>query len=222
MTSADWIKAGAPIVSVFLTLIGGWLIGQRVSDRWERRKRQRELDLAALAGLHTSYGEFYAVWKDWNAHVRAQGAQAPPTTRWELLARATTAEGSIEALLVKVVTERKLTPEQVDALGALRQSYRGLRFAIAGGRELAWHYSAHPDYTAFKGLQTLIAGLLTDAPRQRPTTGEAARNLARATANEYEHAWPDVAVQAGVYFPDGRTATELTRPLLRERQRPLA
>ncbi len=51
MNAVDWARAVAPIVGVVLTLAGGWLIGQRVSDRWERTKKQRELDLAALASL---------------------------------------------------------------------------------------------------------------------------------------------------------------------------
>ena len=77
-----------PVIGAILTLAGGWLIGQRVSDRWERMKKQRELDLAALANLYGAYGEFYAVWKAWNS-LAAGRLSAPADARWVLLERAT-------------------------------------------------------------------------------------------------------------------------------------
>ena len=206
-----------PVIGAILTLAGGWLIGQRVSDRWERMKKQRELDLAALANLYGAYGEFYAVWKAWNSLAAAR-LSAPADARWVLLERATAAEGAIEAILIKIATERILTSAQVEALGALRQSYRGLRYAIQDDKPLAWDYSAHPDYTAFKGLQTHIAGLLTQNQGDRPTSCLAARNFARATANVYEQTWPDMAIKSNVYYPDGKDATDLNRPLLRDWQ----
>jgi hypothetical protein len=212
---------GSEQVAALATLLGGWLIGQRVSDHWERKKKQRELDLAALVQLYGSYGEFYAVWKAWNAHCSTggPGLAAPADVRWQLLARATTAEGIVEALLVKIVTERVLTDAQVDALGALRQAYKGLRHAVTRAERIAWHSSKHPDYTAFKGLQTMVAGLLTAGPsaRRRPDPALAARTFARVTANVYEQTWPDVAVAARVFYPDGKEPTELTCPLLRSR-----
>jgi len=41
--------------------------------------------------------------------------------------------------------------------------------------------------------------------------------FARVTANVYEQTWPDVAVAARVFYPDGKEPTELTCPLLRSR-----
>ncbi|NEK59910.1 hypothetical protein GCU56_18810 [Geodermatophilus sabuli] len=201
----EWIRAFTPVAAVLITLVGGWLVGQRVSDRWERTKKQRELDLASLADLYRAYGEFYAIWKTWNAHCSKEGADpsAPADLPWVLLGRATAAEGTIEALLVKVTTERILTDSQVDALAALRQSYRVLRSAIRHGRQLNWGYSAHPQYTALKGLQTYVARLLAESPGSHPEAGLAARQFARTTANSYEQRWPQVAAEIGVFFPDG-------------------
>jgi hypothetical protein len=78
---------------------------------------------------------------------------------------------------------------------------------------LPWSSSAHPDYVAFKGLQTLVAELLTRSSGARPAATDAARNFARVTSNEFEQTWPDVAVDACVYYPDGRDPTDLNRPL---------
>lgn len=218
MTRSNWISLTTPVVTALLTLLAGWLIGQRITDRWERARKQRELDLSALGDLYHSYGEFYAVWKAWTRYCDSQDDRfSKPDTSWELLLRATAAEASVEALLTKIVTERDLTPAEIDALGALRQAYHGLRHAIRQGKALPWHYSAHPDYTAFKGLQTRVAGILTQSSGSRPTPAVAARNFARVTANIYEQTWPDVAVKIGVYYPDGKDASNLNRPLRRLR-----
>jgi hypothetical protein len=214
VTVANWVSGITPIVAVLITLIAGWLIGQRVTDRWEQARKWRKLDLSALEELYRCYGEFYAVWKAWNSYSDANHpSDAPSDTPWELLLRAAAAEGSVEALLAKIVTERKLNPKEIDALGSLRQAYRGLRHAIRRGKPLAWSRSANPDYTAFKGLQTLVAELLTRSSEKRPATAEAARNFARVTSNEYEQMFTDIAVKAGVFFPDGHDATALNQPL---------
>jgi hypothetical protein len=220
VTTSNWISLVTPIITVLVTLLAGWLIGQRITDRWERARKQRELDLtdrwerarkqreldlSALGELYRSYGEFYAVWKLWNRYRESKGDRfAKPDIPWELLLRATAAEAGIEALLVKIVTERELAPDEIDALGALRQSYHGLRDVIGQGEGLGWHSSANREYTAFKGLQTRVAGILTRSSGSRPTPAVAAQNLALVTANIYEHTWLDVAVRIGVYYPDGK------------------
>jgi hypothetical protein len=77
--------------------------------------------------------------------------------RLSLLDRCCTAEGQMEALLMKVASERKLTKEQRDDLGLFRQGYRQLRRSIVHEKLLAWTSSDHPEYLAFKsGCQTLI------------------------------------------------------------------
>ncbi len=80
-------------------------------------------------------------------------------------------------------------------LGALRQSYRALRYAITQNTPLAWNFSAHRDYTAFKVLQTRVAAMVAQGQAPRPTPADAARNFAKATANKYEQDWPGVAVR---------------------------
>lgn len=214
MTDSDWVNGLAPIAAVLITLAAGWLISQRVTDRWEQMRKRRELDLAALDELYSCYGEFYAVWKLWNGYCNKQNpTPGPPDATWNLLIRATAAEGKVEALLTKIATERVLDEPQIFALGALRQAYHELRHAIRLGKQLPWSRSSHQDYVAFKGLQTLVAGLLTGSSGTRPSSAQAARNFARLTSNGFEQTWPDVAVKGGVYYPDGRDPIDLDRPL---------
>ena len=217
MNRADWIAIITPIITAVVTLLAGWFIGQRVTDRWERARKQRELDLSTLGELYKSYGEFYAIWKAWNRYCDPRFSRlSNPEIPWELLLRATAAEASVEAMLAKIVTERQLARADVDALGALRQAYHGPRRSIRQDKALPWDKSAHQDYTAFKGLQTRVAGVLTEGAKHRPAPAAAARNFALVTANTYEYTWPDIAVAIGVYYPDGEDATDLKRPLRRQ------
>src|SRR5689334_1916573 len=91
----------APAALVLASLCLVWFIAYRVSDHWEHRRFRRQLDLASLETFYRLYGEFFAIWKLWDAALRyptcvpSQGDH-----RRELLLRATAAEGSLEALLV--------------------------------------------------------------------------------------------------------------------------
>jgi hypothetical protein len=58
------------------------LIGQRLSAKWAERQKKREHELALANTFYSSYGEFCAVWKDWNRTLRegesSPGAQKRP------------------------------------------------------------------------------------------------------------------------------------------------
>ena len=220
VTETQWISAGSPIVAVAITFACRWLIGQRVTDRWNQAQKRRELDFTALGDLYKSYGEFYAVWKAWSAYFEAADwSLASSDTLKGLLLRATAAEGSVEALLTKITTERELSDAEIDVLGSLRQAYHELRKAIVRGEPLPWHYSAHSDYAAFKGLQIYVANMLTQrTSSRRPAPPVAARDFTKITSNKYEWTFPQAAVQNEVYFLDGSKATGLDRPVLKKRQ----
>jgi hypothetical protein len=219
VTEAQWFSTASPIVAVIITLVLGWLIGQRVTDRWNRAQKRRELDLTALGDLYESYGEFYAVWKAWSAFFEAaERSYASSDTLKDLLLRATAAEGKVEALLTKIATERDLSQAEIEVLGSLRQAYHELRKAVVRGEPLPWSYSAHSDYAAFKGLQVYVAQMLTRTTSSRPpATALAARNFTKITSNIYEWTFPEAAVSNEVYYLDGDDATGLKRPLGKRR-----
>jgi putative (di)nucleoside polyphosphate hydrolase len=76
----------------------------------------------------------------------------PDTLHGELLSRASAAEGGIEAIIVKLATERILDEGDLRTLGLFRQAYQKLREAIRDGRELEWTYG-----TAEYGLYNELA-----------------------------------------------------------------
>ena len=128
------------LLPVLVSLAGGWLITYRVTDRWDRKKKQRELDLAAAQEFQRLYGELLAVWKSWNSALKLAGPDLPPDERvWECLKRAAATEGGLEALLARIASEHRLSDEDVNALGAVRQGFQRLREVIRSRQELPWH-----------------------------------------------------------------------------------
>src|SRR3954454_22773303 len=90
-----------------LMLAVGWFVGNRITDRWDLKKKRRELDIASAAEFYRIYGEFKSVWRVYKVVMKAD-AGAPEfgfankdETREKLLDRATAAEGAIEALILK-------------------------------------------------------------------------------------------------------------------------
>jgi hypothetical protein len=188
------IASGAvSLLTVAATFGGGWFITTRITERWAQIRRSREDNQAAARELQLRYGEFVALWKTWNALVGDHTArsQVPEEAKWDCLRRATDAEGAVEALLARVCAERRLTAEQIDTLGALRQAFKVVRRTIRRGEPLAWHSSESEPYLAFKSL-VAAAGVLVASPadpRNRPDATEAARAFRSVTSNDHERTW---------------------------------
>jgi hypothetical protein len=121
MSSFDWqaevIKAILNVIVAVVTLGLGWFIGHRLTVYWAIRQKQRELELSALNDFYNLYGEFFAIWKLW-AYCNApdKSIKLPDTTRWSLMERACIAEGKLEAIFVKLSSERTLRDYDVDLL----------------------------------------------------------------------------------------------------------
>jgi hypothetical protein len=184
-------------LAVTVTTLGlGWLVGAGITSQWEQSKKRRALELEALAKFYTVYGEFFAIWKVWDAHQRDAHMRGNPLDRtavWDLLRRAAEAEGGFEAILVRITQERFLDESQTDSLARFRQGYQSLREAIREDRTLEWRADprkrpASDKYRAFKILAARTAGMLSDdtgrvlrRPRT-PDPGRAAQALIEATS----------------------------------------
>ncbi len=198
------VKAVPTLGVALLTLLLGWLVGTRITSRWEEDKKRRELRLEALSRFYELYGEFYAVWKLWSIHKKS--TQYLPThereskTTWELLERAAEVEGGFESLLVRVTQERILDPIDIQNLARFREGYQSLRESIRINATLDW--KANPNkgepaqkYREFKNLAANLAHLLspTEPGRlrgtARPSLKDAAGNLTTATSVEYRGDW---------------------------------
>jgi hypothetical protein len=123
----------------------GWFLSSFITKRWDRFQREREAGLAAAKMFYELYGEFFAIWKLWNT----LNSTAPDERCWELHNRTAFAEGKVEALIVKIASERTLTQSQIETLGMFRQPYQSLRES-----------SEHPQYLEFKKRAIETAAIL--------------------------------------------------------------
>ena len=125
---AEMIKAVPNLVVALLTLSLGWFVSNRITARWDERKKRRELDLIALGAFYEIYGQFFAIWKLWSG--ARKGLPEDDEFRREVLERSAEAEGRLESLLVRVASERNLSDRDCTLLGCFRQGFQSLRESI--------------------------------------------------------------------------------------------
>ena len=192
-----------------------WLVGNRLSFKWDLRRKYRELDVESLQEFYRLYGEFFSLLKLWDSWKRRA---IPDTTDQpaldHILERATNAEGRLEALLLKIASERELGIAEQDILGAFRQGYQTLRESMREDRAVNWNYSNYEPYAAFKVLACAISNFLSaDRPvnlRQVPSESSV-RSFRQLTSNAYEYPragrvggdkpWMSVAEKRGLVPP---------------------
>ncbi len=191
----ELFKSSLTLATSLLTLGLAWFVGNRISVRWAIRQKQREAYLSIASDFYRLYGEFFAIWKAWNYFKKHQGkAEAtdrfPKETHWQILNRACAAEAGVEAILVRVCSERHLSPEDTVALGRFRQAYQRLREQVKNDEELAWAWSEHPEYLTFKELGAYVATILARRDDgDPPTRKEAYGRLCEVTSNKWENNW---------------------------------
>jgi hypothetical protein len=194
--TAEAIKAALTLTTSCTTLALGWFVGSRITAGWDQRKKRREVTMATAEAFYKSYGEFFAIWKEWSAVYAASSLDGGDAKRFSLLNRAAVAEGAVEALLLKLAVERRLTPVDVDTLGCFRQAYQVMRESIRDNRLVGigdnqWRSSEAPDYVVFKGLATRVAQIVAreDAAPDTASTRIAFREI---TSNRFETGWPKI------------------------------
>jgi hypothetical protein len=184
-----------PLLTAVVTLGGGWFITTRVTDRWDKIKKRREMDLASAQDFQRLYGEFCAAWKSWDTSVQHPTTVGSSTDRaWECLEHATAIEGEIEALLAKVAGERFLSEDDVDVLGAVREGFQELRKAIREGVSLADGKSRF-EYSFFKGVCVYTSHLLGTSPHtiDLPDRTVSVKSFLGITSPEKEGRWIQTA-----------------------------
>lgn len=184
--TSELTRGGINLSVTLIVLLAGWLVGQRLTYQWNLRQKRRESDLATAADLQRLYGDFFAVWKQWNP-AAGGGDEA---YRRDLLRRASDGEGLLERVLVKLATERRLSAGDREALGQFRHAYKQLRYAIDKDKKLGWHFDAHPEYLAFKRLGAAVALIVHREPgRAEVTPDEAFTALRDITSNRHSKTW---------------------------------
>ena len=159
------------------------------------------VDLEASREFTTIYGEFHAVWKVWHAHLKADNALVAgidESLRHGLLERAAAEEGRFNALVLKLVAERKLGENDTKVLAMFREAQQCLRESVeqnsllatrkpAGGEPASWQAGGAP-YLRFKELATRVADLVANAPRRRGRPGDPT-DLAQSTRRDFSRNW---------------------------------
>jgi hypothetical protein len=206
MPDSFWIQlvnAALSLAVATITLGLGWLVGQRLTYRWNIRQKRREAQMSIAQQFYSAYGEFFALWKLWNR--LDPDAASFEERRWELHKRAAAAEACIESILVKLSSELRLDQDQIATLGCFRQGFQTIRQVIQTGVHLPWSFSEHPQYAAFKTLASRMGTLLaSNWPEQLPTTELAASQFRRITANYWEEVWTNTSM------PTAGTETAMT------------
>jgi hypothetical protein len=203
------IKSIPPALTVAVALLLGWFVGGRVTAAWELRRKRRELDLAAAEGFHKAYGEFFGIWKEWDAAVAGKFQnQSREIVRQTLFVRACIAEGRVEALVAGLAAQRSLATDEARLLGCYRRAYQTLRTSLLSDRVVGtasdgskstlsetdeWYGSDVESYVEFKRLAAWVGNLLA-RPGRTPRPDRAAEALLRITDDDLESpAWVGVA-----------------------------
>lgn len=192
----------------FLTLAFGWFIGQRIIAFWDIRKKRQELDIGTATQFHKLYGEFKEVsrlWRTFTYTGRGKKLTFTKTVPLELLRRAAAAEGGVEAIIVKLATERRLKEEDIETLGLFRQAYQKLREAIRAKEPLEWTYNTR-EYTLYNNLAGKTACIIsTSKTKRRCKMAESPKILQKITKIQADH-WKDALNQIGP-APGGKSVS---------------
>jgi hypothetical protein len=144
-----WQQMLILIIGAALQLAVLGFLGQAIIAYWDARKKRQETDIAISTQFQQIYGEFKEgskLWRTFYRHTNIQGKYPelsfPEDIRWELLKSATAAESRLEAILVKIATERCLNDDDTHNLGMFRQGYQQLRESVRNNKT--------PDFTSFK------------------------------------------------------------------------
>jgi hypothetical protein len=163
----ELVKTLLSLGVTLITLLLGWLIGQRLSAYWAFRQKQKEIDLNTLNKFYSLYGEFFAVWKLWHFLREEDSAKTIDLkhgrfeeVRLDLVNRISKAEGELEAIFVKVSTEKDLEDSDILILGKFRETFQQLRDAIKSGNNLDWRGPNSAPYKSFKRLAFLVSTIL--------------------------------------------------------------
>jgi hypothetical protein len=193
--TSELTRGGINLAVTLVVLGAGWLIGQRLTYQWNLRQKRRESDLATAQDLQRLYGDFFAVWKEWNGVTPDPGPAAKavePAAKAALFRRACEGEGLLERVIVKLASERRLSAVDRETVGRFRQGYQRLRRAIRADQRLPWHGSEHPEYLAFKRLGAAVTLIVHREPgRARIGPDEAFAALRDITANRLEEKWAE-------------------------------
>ncbi|HET8922543.1 MAG TPA: hypothetical protein VFN26_06055 [Candidatus Acidoferrum sp.] len=189
----ELLKAGLNLLIALVTISLGWLIGQRLTVRWNLIQKRRETDITNIQQFYSLYGEFKEVSKVWRLIKQNSDSDlmVPADSRWSLLVRACEVESKNEAIMVKLATERQLEEKALKDLGLFRQAIQTLRESIRDNVEVPFA-SRGPEYMFFNDLAARIASIISssswDATSHLKTAGTRLEAIANVRSPDFKTA----------------------------------
>ena len=177
------------LVIEIVRLIGLVVVGTAITAMWNARQKRREMDLSSLSDLYSCYGRFIATRRMWNHLLETENSvAADEEEKARLWTVANELEGEIEAILMRVTSEKKLDPDELARLGHLRQAFQSLREAMRSDAPLEFGSSEHEDYVALKEGTLFLASVFKRvfAIGWRPSPEVSRAAFAEITSNKYE------------------------------------
>jgi hypothetical protein len=68
----------------------------------------------------------------------------------DIIQKAYSIEGNMEAVLTRIAAEKKLSSEEIDSLGKFRQAFQRIRKNVTRDKPLNWYRDFHPEYASLK------------------------------------------------------------------------
>lgn len=202
MRSDQWFDLAKILLTVLLT----YSFGQRVASVWQMRNKRRELDIAAASQFQAAFAEYKEIWRLWKIAEKQPVDEFAKKIWWDLVSRAAAVESKVEAIMLKLVVERKLEEKELRSIGLFRQGFQNLRRAIRDRKPLEYS-SEHPEYRLINQLGTEVACLILSNERiVTPQPGEAAKQL-EFVISMRELQWDDAARQLAVRLPSASAET---------------
>ena len=176
----------AIIAAVISTLIGGLIVGV-ISSRWARSQKLRELDFATLEQFQQLYGEFFALYHLWDDFKRGlfQGFESSQKEiAKDIIERAYSMEGRMEAVLTKIAAEKELSLNEIDSLGRFRQAFQRMRKHVSRDKPFNWDCDFHREYASLKIHASRAADIILFGRPRVPTRSHL--QILEITSNRYE------------------------------------
>lgn len=171
-------SASVAVITLGLT----WIVGQRLTSRWAVWQKRREIELATVTAFYNLYGDVVTLWRKWRQAYVELSPDERSAARRELMTVATETEGKLEAIFMKLASERVLDDEEARSLGLFRQAYRSVRLHVLRDLPIYWDGDS-PEYKAMKELACEVSAMIHGSGNARlPTPKEAGMALVKITS----------------------------------------
>ena len=172
------LKEIPKLVSALILLGLAWFVGNRLSLRWNLRQKQRE---GNCAGFSRAVRRVLRYLETLELLQRSWRGVTSRCVTVQLIGPRVFRRRQVGIHFGAIGVRREVNPSKVEVLGQFRQLYQRLRVSIEKNKPLAWNYSEHPRYLAFKRTAPKVASLIVKRKIVK------SNNLPDITSNKWEN-----------------------------------